>query len=78
MACADWQIVRSIQALNDLNKKSLLKSKTFWVAVGVSVISVLDGPMKDIIKEQPPLAGLVVSILMIVLRFLTTNGVKLK
>ena len=64
--------------MNDLNKKSLLKSKTFWVAVGVSVISVLDGPMKDIIKEQPPLAGLVVSILMIVLRFLTTNGLKLK
>lgn len=64
--------------MNDLDKKSLLKSKTFWVAVGVSVISVLDGPMKDIIKEQPPLAGLVVSILMIVLRFLTTNGVKLK
>ena len=64
--------------MNDLDKKSLLKSKTFWVAVGVSVISVLDGPMKDIIKEQPPLAGLVVSILMIVLRFLTTNGLKLK
>jgi len=64
--------------LNDLEKKSLLKSKTFWVAVGVSVISVLDGPMKDIIKEQPPIAGLVVSILMIVLRFLTTNGLKLK
>ena len=78
MACADWQIVRSIQALNDLNNKSLLKSKTFWVAVGVSVISVLDGPMKDIIKEQPPIAGLVVSIVMIILRFLTTNGVKLK
>lgn len=78
MDCTDWQIVRSIQALNDLDNKSLLKSKTFWVAVGVSVISVLDGPMKDIIKEQPPLAGLVVSILMIVLRFLTTNGVKLK
>ena len=64
--------------MNDLDKKSLLKSKTFWVAVGVSVISVLDGPMKDIIKEQPPLAGLVVSIVMIILRFLTTNGVKLK
>lgn len=78
MACSDWQIIGSIQALNDLDKKSLLKSKTFWVAVGVSVISVLDGPMKDIIKEQPPLAGLVVSIVMIILRFLTTNGVKLK
>lgn len=78
MACANWKISRSIQALNDLDKKSLLKSKTFWVAVGVSVISVLDGPMKDIIKEQPPIAGLFVSIVMIILRFLTTNGVKLK
>jgi hypothetical protein len=61
-----------------MNKKSILQSKTFWVAIGVSIISCVDGPLKEIIKDQPPLFGAIISVLMIVLRFLTTNGVKIK
>lgn len=59
-------------------KKSLLKSKTFWVAVGISIISSVEGPLKEVIKDQPPLFGMVVGVLMIVLRYVTSEGVKLK
>lgn len=62
----------------DTQSKSLLKSKTFWVAIGILVISSVEGPLQGIIKDQPPIFGAIVSVLMIVLRFLTSQGVKIK
>ena len=62
----------------DTQSKSLLKSKTFWVAIGILVISSVEGPLQGIIKDQPPIFGTIVSVLMIVLRFLTSQGVKIK
>lgn len=59
-------------------KKPLWKSKTFWTAIGVAVLSIIEGPVKDIIKTQPPIAGSILGIVIIVLRFITTEGVKLK
>lgn len=59
-------------------KKSIWKSKTFWTAIGVAVLSIVEGPVKDMIKTQPPLAGSILGIVIIVLRFITTEGVKLK
>jgi hypothetical protein len=59
-------------------KKPLWKSKTFWTGIGVVALSIIEGPVKDIIKTQPPIAGSILGIVIIVLRFITTEGVKLK
>lgn len=59
-------------------KKPIWKSKTFWTAIGVVALSIIEGPVKDIIKTQPPIAGSILGIVIIVLRFITTEGVKLK
>jgi hypothetical protein len=59
-------------------KKPIWKSKTFWTAIGVVVLSIVEGPIKDMIKTQPPIAGSILGIVIIVLRFITTEGVKLK
>ncbi len=61
-----------------MTDKSIFQSKTFWVALGLSAIAAIDGPLQEFIKDQPPIAGLVVSIVMIILRFVTNSGVKLK
>lgn len=61
-----------------IEKKPLWKSKTFWTAVAVVVLSIVEGPIKDMIKTQPPIAGSILGIVIIVLRFITTDGVKLK
>jgi hypothetical protein len=59
-------------------KKPIWKSKTFWTAIGVAVLSIVEGPVKDIIKTQPPIAGSILGIVIIVLRFVTSDGVKWK
>lgn len=64
--------------MNDASYKPILKSKTFWTAIGVSVLSAVDGPVKELIQHQTPLAGSILSIIMIILRFLTLHGVKIK
>lgn len=61
-----------------MSKKSIFYSKTFWTALGLASIAAAEGPFQELIKEQPPIAGLIVSIIMIVLRFATNEGVKLK
>lgn len=59
-------------------KKPIWKSKTFWTAIGVAVLSIVEGPVKDIIKTQTPIAGSILGIVIIVLRFVTSDGVKWK
>lgn len=59
-------------------KKPIWKSKTFWTAIGVAVLSIVEGPVKDIIKIQPPIAGSILGIVIIILRFVTSDGVKWK
>ena len=58
--------------------KPILKSKTFWTAIGLAVLSTMDGPAKELIKNQTPLAGNIIAIVMIFLRFLTMHGIKWK
>jgi hypothetical protein len=51
-----------------------LKSKTIWVAAGTAVLGVLVPPVNAWIAANPGTASTVVSLVMVVLRTMTTTS----
>ena len=61
-----------------MDNKPILKSKTFWVAAGMGALGGMVNGIQDYIANYPGETSVLFGAVMVALRFLTTNSVKLK
>jgi len=59
-----------------MENKSILYSKTVWVALAYAALISFEGPIQEYIKSHQNISGYLVSFVFILLRILTKSGVR--